>query len=218
MNIDEIIQSVDETIINGEKHFNGPSYAALTSISIDQLKYLKSVLELIREEKNTDLLDQPFEYKYLKETRTITCLNIAVTYCEADVVDFLLQQGAEPNDDTFHHAAKIFWPFVEAYVSVKNRYYPNESLWPDLDKTLDVLEAHHVNMTTKKHDHTLLFIVKRRFGRYPEAERMITTPLANHHATMFTHESMIEPFLRASDSISDLSENIKRFPSAFFPH
>lgn len=187
--IDQALESVDDLI---QKTISSSMNRHFLGIKITNLDILKKVLVGIKDGDSNVDINQAFEIESAFGGRTITCLNIAVTYCDGAVVDFLLRAGAKPDNDTVHHATV--------------------TIWPKKNKTLDVLVAHGVdlNSASSKDGHTALYHAKRNATQSKEFNPVVTS-LTNHHATMFTSEQVVEPLLHAKDVVTQAVDSVTGF-------
>lgn len=183
---DETIRSVNATLQETIHAHN----AEFLGMKIRNLETLKSALEQFRSSGDVSVLNQSFEMKNVLETKTISCLSIASTYCKPAVAEFLLQNGAKADNDTVHHAI--------------------HTLWPDIDGMLDVFAAYGVNLDAAKDGHTPLYNAKRRASGSSQYDHIVGS-LARHHATMFTTESLTEPLLRAADRVTEAYDAVTGF-------
>lgn len=186
-NLEQTIESVTN-ILNQTK--NG-AFPELLTMKIRNLEALKATLEQLRVNDNQTDINKPFEMQNILNSKTITCLNIAVTYCEAPVVEFLFSAGAKADQETIHHATA--------------------TRWPNIDQILDVLVAHGVDLNTTKDGHTALYNTKRHSVKCGGQMQPVVNSLVQHHATMFARERLSEPLLRLRDQVSDTYDAITGF-------
>ncbi len=117
--------------------------------------------------------------------KKITLLNFAAAYCDAAVVQCLLDNGAKPDNKTVHHAAK--------------------GANKDLDNVLKALESSKdfdINGLNGKGQTALYVAVRKR------DHQDSVVALSNHHARMQFTESVKAPLENARDAVSDNVNNV----------
>jgi len=182
------IKSLEEKIATLKEVYQYKEFGMLSEV-VSGTAALKSALEKKLANDEYDL-NQTIEIvsRFLQSVtsntkpKKITLLNFAAAYCQATVVQCLLNHGAKADEKTIHHATR--W---------------NNS---DMNIVLQVLKDNHVNFEgLNKKGQTALFVAKRK--DHKEA----VVALSNHHARMQFSEQVSEPFLRAGDKMSDAANN-----------
>lgn len=190
-NLSNAIQWVNVQLEDTKENYYYKQFKFLSG-KVDGLEKLKALLEKKATDETVDL-NSKIETQdsdilsHDSKKKSHSVLNFAVMYCKAEVVKYLLENGATPDHTTIHHATRGY-----------NR---------DMDNVVAVLKNHHVDLNSlNKKGETALYkaIRKRDDIRAKEA----TVSLKKHGASMLFFEKFKAPLLNQKDKIQENCDNV----------
>lgn len=166
-------------------------YSSLMGEQVSSLNALYDAL--CRKDKNELVdLNASVTIRYalgIEHIKRISLLNIAANYCRAEVVKYLLENGAKADNKTIHYATKYN---------------------PDMENVVKELSAHHVDLNSlNKKGQTALYVATRKHRDWA------VSALNHHHAGMLFFERVKAPVLNAIDDVKDRVEKAEL--AIFYP-
>lgn len=186
--IKNIIELVNEELMKTKSSYYYTQFGFMSD-RVDALEKLKAILEKKAKDDSIDLnvtvdVEQHSLVFQNQPSKAASLLNIAVTYCKADVVKYLLDNGAVADNKTIHHACKQYNA--------------------DMNNVIGVLEEKHVDLNSlNKKGQTALYVATRKH------KDKAVAALSNHHANMLFFERIKAPILNTIDKVNEVKDNVE---------